>query len=79
MCPKIHARLYRCDDTGWVCENHLSKPWSKPWAGFSKRRDACDCGAGEPCRVCNPSDKDHPPDMARTGARIDLDKNGSPD
>jgi len=36
--PKISC--IHCADTGWVCENHLSKPW----AGFSNRRDACDCG-----------------------------------
>lgn len=55
--PCIH-----CDDTGWVCENHLSRPWG----GFSKRRDACQCGAEAPCRVCNPRGKE-----ARAGS---LDK-----
>jgi hypothetical protein len=39
------------DSTGWVCENHPDRPWR----GGSDRADACDCGAGMPCRTCNPS------------------------
>jgi len=35
-----------CDHTGWVCENHPTKPWR----GSSTRADACDCGAGTLCR-----------------------------
>jgi hypothetical protein len=61
-----------CDNTGWVCENHPDRPWK----GFSKRFDACDCGAGAPCDLCNPSDGDHPPDMSRTGMKVDIDDNG---
>lgn len=38
-----------CDGQGWVCENHSGKPWS----GLSDRDDACHCGAGAPCPVCN--------------------------
>lgn len=38
-----------CDDTGWVCEAHEDRPWG----GVSSRADACDCGAGSPCDVCN--------------------------
>lgn len=38
-----------CDDTGWVCENHKDLPWK----GVSDRKDACECGAGAPCDVCN--------------------------
>ena len=47
----------RCDDTGWVCENHPDKPWDKTLP------HGCECGAGAPCPTCNPSDKDHPPRM----------------
>lgn len=36
------------DGWGWVCENHLDRPWG----GVSARDDACDCGAGAPCPVC---------------------------
>lgn len=37
-----------CDNTGWVCENHPQRPWD----GESGRHDACGCGAGAPCEVC---------------------------
>jgi len=43
LCPS-------CDSTGWVCENHPERPYR----GDSARIDACDCGAGMPCRRCNP-------------------------
>jgi hypothetical protein len=47
-----------CDNTGWVCEAHPDRP-----AGmFSKRFDACNCGAAAPCLICNPCDADNPPD-----------------
>ena len=39
-----------CDNTGRVCENHPDRPWR----GDSQRGDACDCGAGMPCQLCNP-------------------------
>jgi hypothetical protein len=59
----------RCGDTGWVCENHPDRPWR----GFSNRTDACDCGAGAPCALCNSND---PPDMSRTGMKVAVDKDG---
>src|SRR5690606_1390172 len=35
-----------CDDTGWVCEHHVNRPFNGP--------KACGCGgAGMPCIVCN--------------------------
>jgi hypothetical protein len=43
---------------------------------FSKRFDACNCGAGVPCPTCNPSDAEHPPDMLRTGLKITVDDKG---
>ena len=39
----------RCGDTGWVCENHRTRPWG----GASDHNDACACGAGAPCALCN--------------------------
>jgi len=49
-----------CGGTGWVCEDHETKPWE----GASTSDDACHCGgAGAPCPVCNPSDRDNPPKM----------------
>ena len=39
----------RCDDGGWVCENHPRLPWD----GTSSRDDACHCGgAGAQCPNC---------------------------
>ncbi len=57
------TRCKRCDGLGWVCENHTDRPWRD---GGSDRADACDCGAGAPCEVCNPCDRDHPPRMIGT-------------
>jgi hypothetical protein len=35
---------FRCEDCGWVCENHPERPWLGP--------HACDCsGAGAPARA----------------------------
>jgi hypothetical protein len=43
-----------CDSTGWVCEDHRSKPWHGP--------RACGCGgAGVPCPKCNVANADNPP------------------
>lgn len=38
-----------CAGTGWVCENHTTKPWGKNLGSGE-----CDCGAGNNC-VCNPN------------------------
>ena len=38
-----------CEGGGWVCENHADRPWG----GTSVCDDACECGAGMPCGVCN--------------------------
>jgi hypothetical protein len=47
---------------------------TRPWRGFSKRADACDCGAGAPCEACNSlGDADHAPDVSRTGVAITAD------
>lgn len=47
-----------CDNQGWVCENHMNKPWD----ATSSREDACGCGAGAPCMECNPCGGiDNPP------------------
>jgi hypothetical protein len=66
-----HERCEICDNTGWVCENHPRRPS----AMFSKRADACNCGAAAPCAFCNPcGGPDDPPDISRT----DLAMDGSP-
>lgn len=46
-----------CDDGFWVCENHPDRPWD----GTSKAANACGCGAGMPCLLCNPCDDENPP------------------
>jgi hypothetical protein len=58
-----------CDDTGWVCENHPQKPSSD----FSKRSDACGCGAAAPCPVCNTPGPGEESDISRTGIKVALD------
>ena len=45
---------FRCDDCGWVCENHRDSPWRGAYA--------CGCGsAGAPCTsCCSPADGEVP-------------------
>jgi hypothetical protein len=63
-----------CDNTGWVCENHPERPRK----GFSKRADACDCGAGAPCDLCNPSDANQAPRMPESFTpTADVDDDGT--
>jgi hypothetical protein len=39
-------KCVRCDDVGWICENHRDQPWDGD--------RACKCGsAGAPCPACN--------------------------
>lgn len=49
---KADPHCFLCDGTGWVCENHPEQPWG----GMTSTREACECGAGAPCR-CNPLSK----------------------
>src|SRR3978361_1648054 len=44
--PKIifNPKCHRCLGVGWVCENHIDKPWDDDLG--------CICGAGLPCE-CN--------------------------
>jgi hypothetical protein len=63
----------RCDDTGWVCENHPDRPW------VDSRR-ACSCGgAGVPCPDCNPDSGriDRPPRLP-PGLRVAIDRKHGP-
>jgi hypothetical protein len=63
----------RCDDTGWVCENHDNRPWVD-----SKR--ACSCmGAGMPCPTCNPDSRriDHQPPRLPPGLTVTIDRRGT--
>ena len=59
-----------CDDTGWVCEGHPDRPWD----GGSSRADACGCGAGAPCDVCNESGQDHSRVIKTVTCDLDGDK-----
>jgi len=46
----------RCQDVGWVCEEHPDRPWS------TKVDGGCQCAAGGPCPDCNPAaDAEHTP------------------
>jgi hypothetical protein len=49
-------KCLNCQDERWVCENHEHKPWNVPEAD-----GGCSCGAGMPCELCNPCDRDNPP------------------
>lgn len=50
----LEHTCFICEDSGWVCENHMDRPWEGP--------HACGCGgAGAPCPNCNrPDDGDAP-------------------
>ena len=67
-----------CNDEGWVCENHPSSPWMGGDATCCKDEDPgreWGCGAGAPCKVCNPSDRDNMP-RNPAGFRVVCDKDG---
>ena len=56
----MDAECRICKGARWVCEDHPDKPWD----GASDAPEACHCrGAGVPCLACNPSDREHPPEM----------------
>lgn len=48
MSEEAKAACRNCDGVDWVCENHTDRPW----AHLSNHADACQCGAGSPCPVC---------------------------
>jgi len=54
----------RCEDLGWVCENHDDKPWRDGPGG-------CECGAGAPCPACNLSNADNAPRDPSDFERVD--------
>jgi hypothetical protein len=61
----------RCDNCGWVCENHPDKPW------LGDR--ACDCGgAGAPCPICNATDELTAPEMPEGFQPTIVNKNYEP-
>ena len=62
-----------CDSSGWVCENHPDQPFSMG----SKRADACECGAGMPCPVCNPSGGLDDPPRNPPGFKVTVDRRGN--
>ncbi|MGK7059224.1 hypothetical protein AB4853_22425 [Bradyrhizobium sp. 1050_B9_N1_2] len=83
ICPTFLARLMpgdekplagsattctKCDDLGWVGENHPDRPWDG--------RRACTCGgAGAPCPACNAAGEGEVPRMPE-GFRVEVDKDG---
>jgi hypothetical protein len=54
MIADAMPRCSRCEDLGWVCENHPERPWNKALP------NGCECGAGMPCPACNVTDADNP-------------------
>ena len=51
-----------CNDEGWVCENHPTVPWQCGNATCcSDDGNEWGCGAGAPCKSCNPCDENKPP------------------
>jgi hypothetical protein len=59
----------RCDDVGWVCENHPYRPFDGP------RRCLCG-GAGAPCPRCNQPTEGAAPRLP-AGYKTEIDKDGS--
>lgn len=51
----MEIECVNCKSSGWVCENHPFQPWNDG--------DGCCGGAGDPCKICNPSDRENPPRM----------------
>ena len=60
----------RCDDNGWVCEDHQDRPW--------EGERACGCGAaGAPCPDCNAlAGPDQPPRPPK-GMIVTVDRRGT--
>jgi hypothetical protein len=57
-----------CEDSGWVCENHLTRPL--------EGENACPCGgAGAPCPMCNSIEHNAVPRMP-PGFKMEVDKAG---
>jgi hypothetical protein len=62
----MHMTCFRCEDIGWVCENHPDHPWD----------GTCPCGgAGAPCPLCNVAAEGEAPRMPE-GFRVEIDKSG---
>ena len=55
----------RCQDVGWVCENHPDRAWAKD------KPNGCECGAGAPCPDCNEIVDDGPPRIKGVVVSID--------
>jgi len=64
----MSMKCLRCEDIGWVCEDHPGRPWERP--------HACPCGAaGAPCPDCNATSEGAAPRMP-TGFKTEVGKNG---
>jgi hypothetical protein len=58
----------RCEDRGWVCENHPERPW--------EGGNACTCGGvGMPCPRCNATLENETPRLP-AGFKTEFDKKG---
>jgi hypothetical protein len=61
-----------CDGSGWVCEDHRTRPWE----GCHLPR-SCKCGgAGAPCVLCNESTGPEDRPALPPGFRVDIDDKG---
>lgn len=69
------AACPNCDNTGWVCEAHRDRPWG----GISRAANACECGPGEPCPVCNRGPELKPPPFDELNAITARRAGGEPD
>jgi hypothetical protein len=58
-------QCHRCQDVGWVCENHAWRPWGK------EKPFGCECGVGVPCPDCNAIVGDCAPQT--TGVIVSID------
>lgn len=48
MAPSSSEFCLNCANTGHVCDNHPTLPWS----GIAMIEGSCGCGAGMPCPSC---------------------------
>jgi len=63
-----------CDGSRWVCGNHPDRPWK----GVSALANACECGDGMPCPMCNePQAGTRPEIPPQFGVMADKDKSTS--
>ena len=70
------ADCKNCNGQGWVCENHPNTPWEDGKATCCAAEGSeWGCGAGAPCKACNPCDEFNPP-RDPAGFTVTLDTTG---